>query len=129
MAAEHASDRLPQKFCPGASDRQRPGRMRSSQASSSGTARSDGTQRLTRGRVRERRLAATRPGYDRAVARTANTANTAAAQRSAAAQQLRGAFADGARERKLVDELIAERRAETVAEDRAADVPRPRPGR
>ena len=66
--------------------------------------------------------------YDQAVARTANTANTAAAQRSAAAQPLRGTFADNARDRKLVDELIGERRAEALAEDRAADA-RPRPGR
>ena len=62
------------------------------------------------------------------MARTANTANTTAARRSAATQQLRGTFADSARDRKLVDELIAERRAEAVAEDRAADAPRPRPG-
>ncbi|MGO9907374.1 MAG: hypothetical protein ACLP4R_30680 [Solirubrobacteraceae bacterium] len=61
--------------------------------------------------------------------RTANTANTTAARRSAAAQQLRGVFADTARDRKLVDELIAERRAEALAEDRAADTPPPRPGR
>ncbi|MGB8879747.1 MAG: hypothetical protein WCD11_25770 [Solirubrobacteraceae bacterium] len=62
------------------------------------------------------------------MARTSNTANTTPAQRSAAAQQLRGTFADSARDRKLVDELIGERRAEALAEDRAADAPRPRPG-
>ncbi len=60
--------------------------------------------------------------------RTANTANTTAAQRSAATQQLRGTFADSARDRKLVDEPIAERRAEALAEDHTADPPRPRPG-
>ncbi|MGP0037078.1 MAG: hypothetical protein ACLP4R_21280 [Solirubrobacteraceae bacterium] len=61
------------------------------------------------------------------MARTSNTANTAAAQRSAAAQQLRGTFADNARDRKLVDELIGERRAEALAEDHTADAPRRRP--
>lgn len=61
------------------------------------------------------------------MARTANTANTAAARRSAATQPLRGTFADTARDRKLVDELIAERRAQALAEDHAADAPRPRP--
>ena len=61
MAAKHASDRFATDSFPGASDRQPPGRMRSSQASSRGKARSDGTQQLTRGRVRESRLAATPP--------------------------------------------------------------------
>ncbi|MGP0034218.1 MAG: hypothetical protein ACLP4R_06520 [Solirubrobacteraceae bacterium] len=97
--------------------------MRSSQASSRGKARRDGTQQLTRSRVPERRLAATPPAPIRAAARTSNTANTTAAQRSAATQQLRGTFADNARDRKLADELIVERRAEALAEDHAADAP------
>ena len=43
---------------------------------------------------------------------------------------LRGyTFADNAHDPKLVNELIGERRAEALAEDRAADAPRPRPGR
>ena len=64
---------------------------------------------------------------DQAVARTANTANTTAARRRAATQQLRGTFADSARDRKLVDELIAERRADALAEDHTPDASRPRP--
>ena len=61
------------------------------------------------------------------MARTANTANTTAARRSAGTQQLRGTFADSARDLKLVAELIAERRAEALAEDHTADAPQPRP--
>ena len=104
---------------------QRPARMRSLPASF--PTRGKGTQRVATGRVRESLVGRTAARYDQAVARTANTANTAAARRRAAAQ-LRGMFADVARDRFLVDELIAERRAEAVAEDRAADAPQPRPG-
>ena len=112
-----------------ASDGQRPGRMRSLEASSPtrGKARRGGhAARRQRPRPRSP-LGGNAARYDQVVAQTANTANTVAARRSAAAQQLRGTFADTARDPKLVDELIGERRAEALAEDRAADAP-PRPG-
>jgi hypothetical protein len=51
------------------------------------------------------------------------------ARRQAAAQRLRGLFADVAPKRSLVDELLAERRAEAQAEDRTAPAgARPRGG-
>ena len=40
-------------------------------------------------------------------------------RRRAAAERMRGLFADVAPDRSLVDELIADRRAEAAAEDRA----------
>ncbi|MDQ2758869.1 MAG: hypothetical protein M3Y17_00110 [Actinomycetota bacterium] len=51
------------------------------------------------------------------------------ARRQAAAQRMRGLFADVAPERRLVDELLVERRAEAQAEDRTAPAgARPRGG-
>jgi hypothetical protein len=48
------------------------------------------------------------------------------ARRRVAAERLRGLFADVAPGRSLVDELIAERRAEARAEDREDEVRRRR---
>ncbi len=51
------------------------------------------------------------------------------ARRQAAARRMRGLFADVAPERRLVDELLVERRAEAQAEDRTAPAgARPRGG-
>ena len=125
IAAKHASERFATDSFPGASDRQRPGRMRSSQAPSPTTG--NGTQSSPAAASPRSPAGGNAARYDQAVARTANTANTTAEQRSAATQQLRGTFADNARDRKLVDELIVERRAEALAEDHAADAPQPRP--
>lgn len=128
IALKHASDRFATDSFPGASDRQPP----SPDAALAGFVERQGTQRRPAAAHQGPRPRAPAGGtaarYDQAVAWTANPANTAAARRSAAAQQLRGTFADSARDRKLVDELIGERRAEALAEDRAADAPRPRPG-
>lgn len=68
-----------------------------------------------------------RSRYDEVVAE-ALKGNSRAAARRAAAQRMRGMFADVAAGRRLVDELIAERRAEARAEDRAADATRRRLG-
>lgn len=46
------------------------------------------------------------------------------AERRRAAERMRGLFADVAPERMLADELIAERRAEARAEDRATETPK-----
>ncbi len=130
MAVKHASDRFATDSFPGR-ERLLTASPNAELAGIVPNAR-QGTHRWTRGGSPEAASAAPVGGSaarcDQVVARTANTANTAVARRPAAAQQLRGTFADSARDRKLVDELIAERRADTLAEWRAADASRPRPG-
>jgi hypothetical protein len=49
-------------------------------------------------------------------------------RRRAAAKRMRGLFADVAPDRSLVDELIADRRAESQAEDRKSGARRQRRG-
>lgn len=49
-------------------------------------------------------------------------------RRRAAAERMRGLFADVAPDRSLVDELIADRRAEAEAESRESAGPRRRSG-
>jgi hypothetical protein len=56
-------------------------------------------------------------GYYRLMAQTLRDAEVE--RRRAAAERLRGLFADVAPDRSLVDELIAERRAEARAADEA----------
>ncbi len=62
------------------------------------------------------------PGYDGRVAQAVNSRSEA--ERRRAAERMRGLFADVAPERMLADELIAERRAEARAEDRATETPK-----
>jgi hypothetical protein len=52
------------------------------------------------------------------MAQATRASESDAARRRAAAQRMRGLFADVARDRSLVDELLAERKAEAQAEDR-----------
>jgi hypothetical protein len=54
------------------------------------------------------------------VAQAVKQSKLYATRRRAAADRMRGMFADLAPRRSLVDELIAERRAEARSEDRAA---------
>lgn len=54
--------------------------------------------------------------YDGTVAQVAKTSGPVDARRRAAAERMRGMFADVGVGRSLVDELIAERRAEARAE-------------
>jgi len=61
-----------------------------------------------------------RGGYDFGVAQSTRASESDAARRQAAARRMRGLFAGVAPERSLVDELLAERRAEAQAEDHAA---------
>lgn len=54
------------------------------------------------------------------MAQATKLTNSEVERRRAAAERLRGLFADVAPDRSLVDELIADRRAEARAEDREA---------
>jgi len=63
------------------------------------------------------------------MAQATRASKSDSARRQAAARRLRGLFADVAPERRLVDELLTERRAEAQAEDRTAPAgARPRGG-
>lgn len=63
-----------------------------------------------------------------AMARATKLTRTEVERRRAAAERMRGLFADVAPDRSLVDELIADRRAEAAAEDRESTVRRRRSG-
>lgn len=59
--------------------------------------------------------------YHLGMAQATKLANSEIERRRAAAERLRGLFADVAPDRSLVDELIADRRTEARAEDREAE--------
>jgi hypothetical protein len=60
----------------------------------------------------------------RFMAQATKLTNSEIGRRRAAAQRMRGLFADVAPDRSLVDELIADRRAEAKAEGREGKTPR-----
>jgi hypothetical protein len=59
--------------------------------------------------------------YDGVMAHATKVIKSEVQRRRAAAERMRGLFADLAPGRSLVDELIADRRAEARAEDREAE--------
>lgn len=63
-----------------------------------------------------------------AMARTTKLTKSEVERRRAAAERMRGLFADVAPDRSLVDELIADRRAEAAAEGRESAARRRRGG-
>jgi hypothetical protein len=67
---------------------------------------------------------ARRGRYHLAMAQAAKLTNAEIDRRRAAAERMRGLFADVAPGRSLVDELIADRRAEAQAEGRERKAPR-----
>jgi hypothetical protein len=76
------------------------------------------------GSIAKRIEHAGRLGTLHGMAQAAKLTNSEIGRRRAAAERMRGLFADVAPDRSLVDELIADRRAEVQAEGRERKTPK-----